>query len=1101
MSSLSEMNFEDVVKKRSDGRLSGYSIALNDPDDEWGFWDYAKDIAKAPVHGALGLAESVMDLGADVSNAAFGTDYRAPEINDWIAPQSTAGSIVSGVTQFAAGFGGVGLALKGAGIASKVAKAGKGAKLALAAAQGGAADFVSFQEHEARLSNLVNEFPSLKNPVTEYLAADESDSWAEGRFKNVVEGMGLGLATGLLLAGLKKFKTAKKIADTKGTQEADKFLAQPDESFEQTMARLQDDISGTPGTPGTPGSATKIDEALEVKPQALLDEEQTATLSKEILDRTAKGISLDDAVDDALFNHGKFDLETHPSDILKIVSNAVAPAMGDTKISFAQIDELADELGVSAKELMLTGRKLAEELGGGKFEATVKALQRLTPTFARRMALTAQRALATGDPRAEAEFTRMLPWMAEHLKNVKTLQAAGARSTAMHQTARNSFEPDGLLELIAEFGGRRNIKQIMADMAAVASGPDPSALVKIARKAVTRSKFWGVVHEFRINALLSRLVTHAVNTTSTTMHTMMLPIEKSIGGVLTLDGQAVKEGMGTFMGLFTGWKDSIKATGLTIRRSWDTRSDAVSGVLDPVIGTVEKPTKFITAQTFGASSESITGRMLNFIGQVVRLPTTALSAQDEFLKQINYRAYAKQFLTRKGLELVESGKIEREKLGEYIERGMANAFDAHGVGRIPEALAYAREATFQTPLIDGVGASIEKFVKAHPWARLFAPFVRTPTNLIKGVWRRTPLLGALEKEWQANFAAGGERRAQALGQWATGSTMFGLAASYAAAGRITGGGPSDHQMKQQLMATGWRPYSIVVKDSKGEDHYISFNRLDPFAMFLGLAADYTEIARNVGDSERDQLVLAGVTATIKNLSSKTYLTGIIDVLEALDAPDEKLTAYTQRFIGSFVPNFTRDLTNDPYLREARGIFDDVKRRVPGLSETLAPRRNIFGEPIPAHEALGPDFLSPFAYSKGLSDAAKKEISRLPHKFMPIESKLDGIDLRDVKDSSGRSAHDRLGEILAGQKIGGKTLLESLNKLVASPLYQRLPDVGDGIDPTGRVDAIGRVLSAYKSSAKSSLLRENPELLSQVVTRRQRVLAGKIPQIQAALGVE
>ena len=145
-------------------------------------------------------------------------------------------------------------------------------------------------------------------------------------------------------------------------------------------------------------------------------------------------------------------------------------------------------------------------------------------------------------------------------------------------------------------------------------------------------------------------------------------------------------------------------------------------------------------------------------------------------------------------------------------------------------------------------------------------------------------------------------------------------------------------------------------------------------------------------------------------------------------------------------------------------------------------------------------MSPFAYSRKLDDPAKQEIVRLPHRFSPTESKLDGIDLKEVKGADGRDAYDRLQELVGSTKLGGKTLAESLNALVKSPLYQRLPDAGDGIEPTGRIDAIGRVISAYRAHAKSSLLRESPELLQQVVDRRRAMMAGRIPQAAAAVGL-
>lgn len=134
------------------------------------------------------------------------------------APQTTAGSLVSGVAQFATAYGILGAAGKATKIselAGTVAKLGKGAQYGLAAGKGMVADAVFQDPYEDRLSNLIQQFPTLQNPITEYLAADPNDSEAEARFKNVLEGAGLGLMTDALIhafaKGLKKWRGVNKL--------------------------------------------------------------------------------------------------------------------------------------------------------------------------------------------------------------------------------------------------------------------------------------------------------------------------------------------------------------------------------------------------------------------------------------------------------------------------------------------------------------------------------------------------------------------------------------------------------------------------------------------------------------------------------------------------------------------------------------------------------------------------------------------------------------------------------------------------------------------------------------------------------------------------
>jgi hypothetical protein len=179
--------------------------------------DYVKDILAAPFRGLEGAAQSVYNL-ADF--AAF--DYLPDYNNRFLGKSETvAGSLVEGVTQFVIPFGAISKGAKAASSLgrfgktfSTVDKAGKARlnwKGVLAAET--ATDFVAFDAQEERLSNLINSFPSLRNPVTEFLEAKEDDGEIEGRFKNSLEGLGLtGLASGFMV-GLKSLRKQRRGED------------------------------------------------------------------------------------------------------------------------------------------------------------------------------------------------------------------------------------------------------------------------------------------------------------------------------------------------------------------------------------------------------------------------------------------------------------------------------------------------------------------------------------------------------------------------------------------------------------------------------------------------------------------------------------------------------------------------------------------------------------------------------------------------------------------------------------------------------------------------------------------------------------------------
>ncbi len=114
-------------------------------------------------------------------------------------------------------------------IASPIAAAGKArgaSELVKGAVSGGAAGMLGFSGKQERLSDLVQQYPAIANPVTEYLASDEDDSFLEGRLKNALEFAGLDAAVigtfALALKGMKGSAKAKPNGEAKLADELSK---------------------------------------------------------------------------------------------------------------------------------------------------------------------------------------------------------------------------------------------------------------------------------------------------------------------------------------------------------------------------------------------------------------------------------------------------------------------------------------------------------------------------------------------------------------------------------------------------------------------------------------------------------------------------------------------------------------------------------------------------------------------------------------------------------------------------------------------------------------------------------------------------------------
>ena len=150
------------------------------PDDV-GFFE---DVGTGLLAGVEGFGRSLIGFADMVLFDALPEEW---EERSFDRPQGMVGGLVEGITQFGLGLvPGLGVA----GLAAKGAKAfGAGSKLVSGVktvSAGATADFIAFDEHEARLSDFLVGHDATRNAITEYLQSNEEDSAFEGRMKNVL---------------------------------------------------------------------------------------------------------------------------------------------------------------------------------------------------------------------------------------------------------------------------------------------------------------------------------------------------------------------------------------------------------------------------------------------------------------------------------------------------------------------------------------------------------------------------------------------------------------------------------------------------------------------------------------------------------------------------------------------------------------------------------------------------------------------------------------------------------------------------------------------------------------------------------------------------
>ena len=115
--------------------------------------------------------------------------------------------------------------------------------MAIATGAGAVTDIVHFEAEDPTLSNLIQHYPHLQNPITEFLQTNPDDPEALNRFKRAVEGAGLGMFFPVIFKGVQKGFTYTRTAATEKIIKSN--LKQTDSGWNRRRDNNGDVIKGS----------------------------------------------------------------------------------------------------------------------------------------------------------------------------------------------------------------------------------------------------------------------------------------------------------------------------------------------------------------------------------------------------------------------------------------------------------------------------------------------------------------------------------------------------------------------------------------------------------------------------------------------------------------------------------------------------------------------------------------------------------------------------------------------------------------------------------------------------------------------------------------
>jgi len=677
------------------------------------------------------------------------------------------------------------------------------------------------------------------------------------------------------------------------------------------------------------------------------------------------------------------------------------------------------------------------------------------------------------------------------------------------------------------------------DQAIKAKQYDQKAIDLLIRNFVTENldkkkpNGWQMINEYLINAMLSGTGTPVVNFIGNAVNTLAKPTIEVIKTSFSGDKAAQREARAMFSSIFEGLKadlaflnNGVKA-GLPVdfqlspkklgmsQKQFEEFAAAAGARIDPRTNTiVPEDANAILDQSYDYITKAIPGKA----GEWIRFPTRLTIGIDEYFKARLRNQKTMAFLSRKASMDEAAGKgsydelfnqykkkafdpnMTPEERMDYTSRlenifGDSQAFDT----AIFDIRNYATDGTFQTKLTGGMEA-ISKFrgegnTLGSTLATQVLPFLRTPWNLAKEGISYVPGLGAGAR--LVGLTPGTTRttvdyhmvdgmpvkkfatevvnmtKEELVSRQLMGlSVVAGLGAMFSA-DKLTGSIPDEPAERERWKANGIQPFSIKVGDK-----WVSYQRVEPFATVMGLAADTFALSDRYlsGKIQKGKEVDEAMATSWSNLKSnildKTFLQGFADMVGALES-DKKIETYFANMAKRVVPALSSTAARviDPYEREAIGITEKLQQRIPGLREKLPESYATYSQD-PEGEAKARETNKMQALlGIGVADEPtefQKRMNALGVGFAPKSAKMGGIEmdsqqLSDYKFYINQQATRTFGTALINleklpndqiKKTVAKKLMANVTKGARYKLMAKYPELRQEILKQSLYDKYG-----------------------------------------------
>lgn len=317
----------------------------------------------------------------------------------------------------------------------------------------------------------------------------------------------------------------------------------------------------------------------------------------------------------------------------------------------------------------------------------------------------------------------------------------------------------------------------------------------------------------------------------------------------------------------------------------------------------------------------------------------------------------------------------------------------------------------------------------------------SPLGLTKGVINVGRVLSGRVPELQ-------RQAAQEVGRGVIGTGLFGLGAYLMSKGLMTGQ-PKDAKESALWQAQGKGANSVLVNGK-----WRNINSIGPQNLIALAGAKY-QAEMNSPDGSLGSFG----ASLLKDQLSQTFLQGVQGPLNAINDPNRYAKSYVGNSVSSVIPNIVKDTSKalDPAAREMNSPIDYLKAGVPGLRNTLLPKRDVLGNVIPQSPTGIGAYTDLFNSKTPVKNDVINELTRLTESGQDVmPGKLGKAQtIQGVKQTlTPEQLNSFKGQV-------GAQVMQNLGNLFQMPDYQALGN-------EEKATAVDSVIKASRTQVKSSV---------------------------------